>query len=91
MLIAIMGAAYEQTLENTHFALKEQMTLLSDWAWTLQLVQKLTNKEEKINFMFAVAPAEEAEEDLNSKINQLREEMEEKRHAMKEDLETQAS
>ena len=38
--------------------------------------------------MFAVAPAEEAEEDLNSKINQLREEMEEKRHAMKEDLET---
>ena len=38
MLIAIMGEAYSDTLANTHFALKEQMALLADWAWTLYLI-----------------------------------------------------
>ena len=87
MLIAIMGAAYEETLANTHVALKEQVALLSDWAWTLKLYQKIANTSGNINFMFAISPADEEEMTMEEKLEELKEEVQENRNTTKEEQE----
>lgn len=87
MLIAIMGAAYEETLANTHVALKEQVALLSDWAWTLKLYQKIANTSGNINFMFAISPAEEGEMTVDEQLEELKGEVEENRNTTREEQE----
>ena len=87
MLIAIMSEAYSETLEQSCVALKEQIALLSDWAWTLKVYQEVFNQKEKTNFMFAVAPVEQQETTMEDQLQEIKDQIESNRKTAKEEQE----
>jgi len=58
MLVAIMSRAFNNTVQNGHVSLKEQVEILSDWSWVVNIGWRF-RKLNKVNYMFSVVPKDE--------------------------------
>ena len=58
MLVAIMSRTFNRTIQNAHFSLKEQVEILSDWSWIVNVGWSLGARE-RVNYMFSVVPVDE--------------------------------
>ena len=59
MLVAIMSRTFNKTIQNTHVSLKEQIEILSDWSWIVNISRRFKDVE-SVSYMFSVAPVDEA-------------------------------
>ena len=68
MLVAIMSRTFNKTITNTHVSLKEQIEILSDWSWVVNLGWRFRTVE-KVSYMFSVVPVDEADSaDVQDKV-----------------------